>query len=200
MASAQEAARTQAGHTGKVLVVEDEEPLRRAYGRMLETAGFTAVLAASGREAMEVIAFEALARTLEPSIPYPGVLFSVAEQLGRVQEVGRAIRASVARTLEEQQPEHDIFINLHPSDLLDEALFSPESPISPFARQIVLEITERAALDGGADIPGRIRKLRSLGFRVAIDDLGAGYAGLSYFALLTPDVVKLDIPGAQYPP
>ena len=306
-------------------MVEDEEPLRRAYGRMLETAGFTAVLAASGREAMEVIekdevdailsdinmsnmdgmellravrkrdldvpvilvtgnptidtaaraveygalrylvkpvdkdalvetveraaklhriahlkreaaaylgtearmagdragleaslargldtlwmayqpivsprrkqviAFEALVRTREPSIPHPGVLFSVAEQLGRVQEVGRAIRASVARTLEEQQPEHDIFINLHPSDLLDEALFSPESPISPFARQIVLQITERAALDGGADIPGRIRKLRSLGFRVAIDDLGAGYAGLSYFALLTPDVVKLDI-------
>jgi EAL domain-containing protein (putative c-di-GMP-specific phosphodiesterase class I) len=28
---------------------------------------------------------------------------------------------------------------------------------------------------------------------VAIDDLGAGYAGLSYFALLTPEVVKLDI-------
>jgi EAL domain-containing protein (putative c-di-GMP-specific phosphodiesterase class I) len=53
--------------------------------------------------------------------------------------------------------------------------------------------TERAALDSSADIPGRIRRLRSLGFRVAIDDLGAGYAGLSYFALLTPDVVKLDI-------
>jgi EAL domain-containing protein (putative c-di-GMP-specific phosphodiesterase class I) len=84
-------------------------------------------------------------------------------------------------------------MNLHPSDLLDEALYSLDSPITPFARQVVLEITERAALDSGADIPGRIRRLRSLGFRVAIDDLGAGYAGLSYFALLTPDVVKLDI-------
>jgi len=310
---------------GKIVIVEDEEPLRRAYGRMLETAGFTAVLAASGAEAIkaiekggidtvvsdinmphmdgmdllravrerdldlpvilvtgnptietaaraveygalrylvkpveksdlvetvqraaklhriahlkrdvaaylgteermagdragleaslargldslwmayqpivnprrkQVIAYEALVRTREPSIPHPGVLFSVAERLGRVQEVGRAIRASVARTLAERRVESDIFMNLHPSDLLDEALFSPDSPISPFARQVVLEITERAALDSGADIPGRIRRLRSLGFRVAIDDLGAGYAGLSYFALLTPDVVKLDI-------
>lgn len=57
----------------------------------------------------------------------------------------------------------------------------------------MLEITERAALDETGDIPGRIRRLRSLGFRIALDDLGAGYAGLSYFALLTPDVVKLDI-------
>ena len=141
----------------------------------------------------QIIAYEALVRTREPSIPHPGVLFSVAEQLGRVQEVGRAIRASVARTLAEHQTESDIFMNLHPTDLLDEALYSPDSPISPFARQVVLEITERAALDSSADIPGRIRRLRSLGFRVAIDDLGAGYAGLSYFALLTPDVVKLDI-------
>jgi len=42
-------------------------------------------------------------------------------------------------------------------------------------------------------VPERIRRLRTLGFRIAIDDLGAGYAGLSYFALLSPDVVKLDM-------
>jgi EAL domain-containing protein (putative c-di-GMP-specific phosphodiesterase class I) len=140
-----------------------------------------------------IIAYEALVRTRESTIPHPGVLFSVAEQLGRVHEVGRAIRASVAQTIAERRTECDIFMNLHPSDLLDETLYSPDSPISPFARQVVLEVTERAALDNGADIPGRIRRLRSLGFRVAIDDLGAGYAGLSYFALLTPEVVKLDI-------
>ncbi len=35
--------------------------------------------------------------------------------------------------------------------------------------------------------------LRSLGYRIAVDDLGAGYAGLSSFAALEPDVVKLDI-------
>ncbi|MBM4319697.1 MAG: response regulator, partial [Deltaproteobacteria bacterium] len=40
---------------GKVLVVEDEEPLRRAYARMLEGGGFATAQAASGREALEVI-------------------------------------------------------------------------------------------------------------------------------------------------
>jgi EAL domain-containing protein (putative c-di-GMP-specific phosphodiesterase class I) len=110
----------------------------------------------------QVIAYEALVRTREPTIPHPGVLFSIAERLGRVQEVGQAIRASVARTMGEHRVESDIFMNPHPSDLLDETLYSPESSISPFARQVVLEITECAALDSGADIPGRIRRLRDL--------------------------------------
>ncbi|MBN1610630.1 MAG: EAL domain-containing protein [Polyangiaceae bacterium] len=141
----------------------------------------------------QVVAFEALVRTHEPALPHPGALFSAAERLGRVHEVGRAIRASVARTLADGATAADIFLNLHSADLLDEALFALEAPLTAFARRIVLEITERAALDSTADVPGRIHRLRELGFRVAIDDLGAGYAGLSYFALLSPDVVKLDM-------
>jgi EAL domain-containing protein (putative c-di-GMP-specific phosphodiesterase class I) len=35
--------------------------------------------------------------------------------------------------------------------------------------------------------------LRSLGFRIAVDDLGAGYAGLASFAVLDPDIVKVDM-------
>jgi EAL domain-containing protein (putative c-di-GMP-specific phosphodiesterase class I) len=35
--------------------------------------------------------------------------------------------------------------------------------------------------------------LRAIGFRIAVDDLGAGYAGLTSFTLLEPDVVKLDM-------
>jgi EAL domain-containing protein (putative c-di-GMP-specific phosphodiesterase class I)/CheY-like chemotaxis protein len=141
----------------------------------------------------KVVAYEALVRTREPSLPHPGVLFSVAERLGRVHEVGRAIRASVARTLAEQPQEGDIFINLHPTDLLDATLFAEDAPLASCARQIVLEVTERVALDHRSDVPTRIRRLRERGYRIAIDDLGAGYAGLSYFALLSPDVVKLDI-------
>ena len=44
-----------------------------------------------------------------------------------------------------------------------------------------------------SDVGARIRRLRNLGFRVAIDDLGAGYAGLTSFALLEPDIVKIDM-------
>jgi EAL domain-containing protein (putative c-di-GMP-specific phosphodiesterase class I) len=77
--------------------------------------------------------------------------------------------------------------------LLDESLFAADSLLAAYAKRIVLEITERVALEHASDVPERIRRLRELGYRIAIDDLGAGYAGLSYFALLSPDVVKLDM-------
>ncbi|HUT77993.1 MAG TPA: EAL domain-containing protein [Polyangia bacterium] len=140
-----------------------------------------------------VVAFEALVRTNEPTIPHPGVLFAVAERLERVHEIGRRIRHAIAKNLVEQPPLAEIFINLHPSDFLDETLFSPDSPLAAFASQIVLEVTERAALDESAGIARRVGRLRELGYRIAIDDLGAGYAGLTYFTQLTPDVVKIDI-------
>jgi EAL domain-containing protein (putative c-di-GMP-specific phosphodiesterase class I)/CheY-like chemotaxis protein len=144
-------------------------------------------------KARRIAGFEALVRCNEPTLPHPGALFSAAERLGRVHEVGLAIRGHIATTLAKSEGGADVFINLHPRDLLDESLYSPESPLAPFARRIVLEITERAALDDASDVPLRIDRLRKLGFRIAIDDLGAGYAGLTYFAQLTPDVVKLDI-------
>ena len=57
----------------------------------------------------------------------------------------------------------------------------------------MLEITERASLDGIEDLPGRVAALREMGFLLAIDDLGAGYAGLTTFSQLCPEVVKLDM-------
>jgi len=139
------------------------------------------------------VAFEALVRTNEPTIPHPGVLFALAEKLDRVHEIGRTIRGSVARAMVEHPQGADIFINLHPADFLDETLFSADSPLAAFSSRIVLEVTERAALDEKAGITERVGRLRALGYRIAIDDLGAGYAGLSYFTQLSPDVVKIDI-------
>jgi EAL domain-containing protein (putative c-di-GMP-specific phosphodiesterase class I) len=43
------------------------------------------------------------------------------------------------------------------------------------------------------DIQARVAVLRYHGFRIAIDDLGAGYAGLSSFVALGPEIVKLDM-------
>ncbi len=140
----------------------------------------------------EIFAYEALVRTKEPSIPHPGVLFDAAETLQRVQDVGRQMR------LVAPEPFKDggtplLFINLHPSDLLDEDLFDPSTPLGCIASKVVLEITERASLSGIGELRERIDRLRALGFRIAVDDLGAGYAGLSAFVALQPDVVKLDM-------
>jgi EAL domain-containing protein (putative c-di-GMP-specific phosphodiesterase class I) len=61
------------------------------------------------------------------------------------------------------------------------------------ATRVVLEITERAALEDVSEVREKVAALRTLGFRIAIDDLGAGYAGLTAFAQLEPEVVKLDM-------
>lgn len=137
-------------------------------------------------------AYEALLRSHEPSLPHPGAILEAAERLGRLPELGRAIRAHVATSVA-AAPAELVFVNLHPLDLLDEDLYASSAPLARVAERVVLEITERAALDGVKDATSRIAALRKLGFRVALDDLGAGYAGLTSFAQLEPDVVKFDM-------
>jgi EAL domain-containing protein (putative c-di-GMP-specific phosphodiesterase class I) len=136
--------------------------------------------------------FEALARTSEPRLPHPGVLFDVAERLDRVHELGRAIRGHAAEFIG-RSGIPIAFVNVHPLELSDDALLRPDAPLSRHARSVVLEITERQSIEGVPGLPGRIKALRALGYRLAIDDLGAGYAGLGTFAILEPDVVKLDM-------
>lgn len=138
-------------------------------------------------------AFEALVRNGEPTLRAPDVLFAAAEELGRLHDLGRAIRRDVANTIAASGVATPVFVNLHPRDLEDDELYSPTAPLSKFAPQVVLEITERASLGSVSDFEARLQALRARGSRLALDDLGAGYAGLSAFAQLRPDVVKLDM-------
>lgn len=140
-----------------------------------------------------VVGYEALVRTSEPTIPTPGAFLDAAERLGALHAVGRAVRANVAKIADDGPADLRFFVNLHPLDLMDEALYSPNEPLSKLAGRVVLEVTERMSLEAVVDVPRRVSRLRKLGYRIAIDDLGAGYAGLSGFALLEPDIVKLDL-------
>ena len=97
-------------------------------------------------------AYEALVRTDEPSLSRPDHFFNAAEQLHRVQELGRTIRRSVAQSATHAPDDTLIFVNLHASDLLDDELYSPSAPLAPMADRIVLEITERASLEKMKDI------------------------------------------------
>ncbi len=137
--------------------------------------------------------YEALLRTSEPTIPHPGEFFRLAEQLDKVHELGRAIRASVAGTMDSAPEDAFLFVNLHPTDLLDDDLYSRRAPLSQKAKRVVLEITERASIDRIKDVRERVAMLKGMGFRVAVDDLGAGYAGLTSLAHLEPEVAKLDM-------
>jgi EAL domain-containing protein (putative c-di-GMP-specific phosphodiesterase class I) len=135
--------------------------------------------------------YEALARTSEPRLPHPGVLFEVAERLDRVHELGRLVRAQAAAQLDRFIPV--AFVNVHPRELADDSLLDPEAPLSRHAHSVVLEITERQSIERVPGLPARVKALRALGYRLAIDDLGAGYSSLTSFAVLEPEVVKLDM-------
>jgi EAL domain-containing protein (putative c-di-GMP-specific phosphodiesterase class I)/CheY-like chemotaxis protein len=137
--------------------------------------------------------YEALMRSSEPSLPHPGAVLDAAETLGRVFDVGRKVRERAAEPIVHASPAASLFVNLHASDLGDEGLLAEDAPLSKIASRVVLEITERASLGGISDVRERVHALREMGFRIAIDDLGAGYAGLTSFTLLEPDVVKLDM-------
>jgi len=141
-----------------------------------------------------VYAHEALVRTEEATLRRPDDLLDAAERLGRLHELGRTIRGRAAQTLRENPAlEGLLFVNLHTEDLADEDLFSPAAPLSAFASRVVLEITERAALDRIDEPMLRMKRLRAMGYRIAVDDLGAGYAGLTSFAQLEPEIVKVDM-------
>jgi EAL domain-containing protein (putative c-di-GMP-specific phosphodiesterase class I) len=138
-------------------------------------------------------AYEALVRNEEPTLRSPPDLFEAAERLGRTQDLGRTVRARVADTLDRDPVAGLLFINLHAMELADDSLISPDAPLSRHASRVVLEITERAPLEQIRDASRRVAQLRALGYRIAVDDLGAGYAGLTSFAHLEPDVVKVDM-------
>jgi EAL domain-containing protein (putative c-di-GMP-specific phosphodiesterase class I) len=137
--------------------------------------------------------YEALVRSSDNSMPNPGALFDAAEQLGRIHDLGRQIRNKCAEPLDRAEPDQSLFVNLHTKDLLDETLFDPNTQLARSSHQIILEITERAKLESVGQVRERIARLRQMGFRIAIDDIGAGYSGLNSFAMIEPDIVKLDI-------
>jgi EAL domain-containing protein (putative c-di-GMP-specific phosphodiesterase class I) len=141
-----------------------------------------------------VYGYEALLRSDEPLMKNPADMLDAAERLNRMQDLGRAVRAHVAEASKTLADQHVwLFVNLHSSDLNDSLLYSAESPLSKIAPRVVLEITERASLEGVRNVTQQVAALKKLGFQVAVDDLGAGYAGLSSFTLLDPEVVKIDM-------
>ena len=126
-------------------------------------------------------------------MPHPGIVLEAGERLGRLSDIGRRVRELAAFGFRPPEDDMVLFVNLHPADLHDSALYDRKSPLAQIADRVVLEITERTALDDITETKQRATELRSRGFRIAVDDLGAGYAGLTSFATLEPEVVKLDM-------
>jgi len=141
-----------------------------------------------------VFAHEAFLRSEEAMLPHPGAVLKAAQLLRRIPDVGRAVRDLVAAEVNASADDTSaIFVNLHAEDLLDPLLYLPSAPLSRIASRVVLELSDREPIDDVKDVAVRVRRLRDLGFRIAIDDLGAGQAGLANLSQLEPEFVKLDI-------
>jgi EAL domain-containing protein (putative c-di-GMP-specific phosphodiesterase class I) len=119
-------------------------------------------------------------------------ILATAEREDRLWDVERAIRAAVAERLPGRPGGTSVFVNIHPRTLLDPQIYTRRDPLAPFASAVVLEITERGSLAEIDDLPGRIVALRGQGYRLAIDDMGSGYSGLTTFTAILPDFVKFD--------
>lgn len=173
------------------LPVDDEKALDASFSRALEKLAivFHPIVSTKQRRA---IGFEALVRSTEPTLEHPEALLGTASLLGRSDELTRAIYTKIAAEARRLPEGRLLFVNVHPPDLLDHSLHGIGSPLAPFADRIVLEITERASIEKMGDITSIVKNLRLLGYRLAVDDLGTGYAGLSSFTQLSPEIVKLD--------
>jgi EAL domain-containing protein (putative c-di-GMP-specific phosphodiesterase class I)/CheY-like chemotaxis protein len=140
-----------------------------------------------------IFGYEALLRSEEPTLPHPGAVLKAAARVRRVHDVGRAVRALVAAKAQQAALRGVfLFVNVHTEDLMDPALYLPTAPLTRLAKHVVLELTDRESLEHVTDVSDRIERLRALGYRIALDDVGAGQAGLDTFSRLEPEFVKVD--------
>lgn len=136
-----------------------------------------------------VAAFELLMRSAAPDFRGPEHMIGMAKVLERCVELDRSV-GDRAECAAENLREHLVFVNVDPPSLARSDLFTP---LLPHAQHVVLEITERDALGEPGVLAQRIGELKALGFKVAVDDLGSGHAGLNSVVDLSPDIVKLDM-------
>ena len=143
------------------------------------------------RGTRDVYAQEALCRASDPLFRDPNVLFDAAVQRGAIWRLGRLVRQIAPGPLTKLPEEQCMFVNLHPAEVADPELEQSVDPM--LSKRVVFELTERGAIPDLARFRESIDRLRDRGFRIAIDDLGAGYASLNAVALLEPDFLKIDM-------
>jgi diguanylate cyclase (GGDEF)-like protein/PAS domain S-box-containing protein len=137
----------------------------------------------------EIAGYEALARfPLDTEGRPPNAWFSQAHRCGLgAQLEARAVEAALARRGE--APAGYLSVNLSPAALRADEL---RQRLPADLEGVVVEITEHEMVADGERLRVTLDELRARGARVAVDDAGAGYAGLRQLMILRPDLIKLD--------
>jgi EAL domain-containing protein (putative c-di-GMP-specific phosphodiesterase class I) len=135
-----------------------------------------------------VVGYEALARPHDGTPPEQ--LFADARAQGRLSEVDRACRAAALRDAAAAglRAPFALFLNADAGAL---ELELPGSP--PGGATMVIEITESALTERPEAVLRTLTALRTHGWGVSLDDIGADSRSLALMPLLYPDVMKLDL-------
>ena len=144
-----------------------------------------------------LLGLEALARPADDyGFDGPQEMFAVAEKIGRAHELDSVCRAAALARAHELPDGALLFLNVNPQSLTHDTLGGDRLLRAVAAAglepsQVVLEITERSDARLNHVIADATR-LRRLGFRLALDDVGTGNAGLEMLRELEVDFVKID--------
>ncbi len=147
----------------------------------------------------QVVGWEALTRgPAGGPLERPDLLFAAARAAGRTAELDlRALATAVDSALAAGvggdgalllNAEPEGLAALRPGDLAAE-----RRRLEAAGVRVVLEVTERALTTRPAELLRAVRLVRTWGWSLALDDVGADRASLALLPLLAPDVVKLDL-------
>ncbi|WP_248930259.1 EAL domain-containing protein [Paenibacillus hamazuiensis] len=127
----------------------------------------------------------------------PVELFDFAYQADVLSKLEFLVFKKACEEISARQIKEQVFINLTPVTLghplfLNQVLELLEGYPNLSPCQIIIEITERHAIQDFEYIGSILAKYRSYGFRFAVDDAGAGYSSLQSISELIPDIIKID--------
>lgn len=148
---------------------------------------------------LDILGYEALTRgPMDSGFDDPEVLFSYAENTNLILELERLCRRNALKSAQALHLDRKLFLNSSARAILDSD-FTPDH-IAEFVaelgldkRNVVLEITERIAIQEWDTFKKVLRQFRNHGFKIAVDDIGAGYSSLQAIAELEPDFLKFDV-------
>lgn len=138
-----------------------------------------------------IYGYEALCKPSHDAFQNVLELIDVAERAGRIDELGRVMRAHAIKPIAELEKSFLLFINLHRHELVDPALLDSESAMRPWASRVVLEIGELGRIAESERSLTIIGNLRDLGFKIALAGMASGYSSLSALETLQVDYVKI---------
>lgn len=147
----------------------------------------------------KVMAYECLIRGQEAdgAMTYRDNMFSIAKAADLLFQLDRSARLCAIRDAKKHAVEAQIFINFIPSAIYDPQ-FCLQTTVAAIKEtnlkkeQFVFEVVESEEVQDSDHLLSILDYYRSNGFRVALDDLGAGYSSLNLLHRLRPDFIKLD--------